>query len=701
MELQETGATAEVIQNKVQTTIDEMIADGTLAALTIADGTITQEKFADDVHFGVQNGEVTVEKLSGTTYEYPGGLGQVNYNDVTDGYCYDSAGTLTEKEGWSISNKMPVGTNTHYYAKENNWKVDYIVFFDSSDAVVSAVKYGQSNIGIYGEIPDGASYARCCFPTGDTTTNVIFAEKAIGTDRNYSWSFIRRYINNGWGKVETIKGAADALVTAYESVKGFISDVVQGFQDAVTWGKEHETTLTLIGVAVGTLTAAIVAYNVAQAIKNAGGIAEIAQLAALQVGLWGLTAAETAHTVATNIATAATTAFGAVMSFVTSPITLVVVAIGALIAIGVLLYKNWDTIKAKCSELWSNVTEKFNNLKESVVGKVTELKDKAVEKFNSLKESASQKFQSLKNSVSEKVQSMKASVSEKFQAMKNTMGTVMQAAKDTVSQKLENIKSAYNKHGGGIKGIAAAGIEGVKGYYTAGYTFIDNLTGGKLSAVASKFKSKMSEAKEAVSSRLSSIKTSFSSGLQGAFSTVSNILGNIKNKFSSVLNSAKSTVSNAISKIKGFFNFSWSLPKLKMPHFSISGKFSLNPLSVPKFSISWYKKAMDEPYMFTKPTIFDVNPVTGQAKGAGEAGDELMLGKNTLLNMIRRAVNSENAGVVQKLEILISILSRYFPEIIEAMKREIVLDSGALVGELAPAMDTELGRISNHKGRGN
>lgn len=204
-EIQTTGATAGVIEAKVESVIEELIASGALATMTIGDGTITQEKLSPDIHFGVQDGEVTVEKLSGTEYEYPGGLNQVNYNDITDGYWYDSTGALSEKEGWSISNKMPIGDNTHYYGKENSWNVDHLVFFDSSDAVISAVKYGQSNKGIYGEIPEGASYARCCFPTGDTTTFIIFADEAIASvvANTLLDAMQKRYVNDPWGKLTT------------------------------------------------------------------------------------------------------------------------------------------------------------------------------------------------------------------------------------------------------------------------------------------------------------------------------------------------------------------------------------------------------------------------------------------------------------------------------------------------------------------
>lgn len=181
---------------------------------------------------------------------------------------------------------------------------------------------------------------------------------------------LKEYFTSGQAAEDitnAVKGAIDFLAAAYDTVKGAIITVIQGIQDANTWMQEHETLTTLIAIAVGTLTAAIIAYNVAQAIKNAGGIAEIAQLAATAIGVTALTVAETAHTVATTVATAATTAFGAAMAFLTSPITLVVAAIGAVIAIVVLLVKHWDDVKeaaAKCwdwiKSTWEKVANWFN-----------------------------------------------------------------------------------------------------------------------------------------------------------------------------------------------------------------------------------------------------------------------------------------------------------------------------------------------------
>lgn len=208
--------------------------------------------------------------------------------------------------------------------------------------------------------------------------------------------------------------------------------------------------------------------------------------------------------------------------------------------------------------------------------------------------------------------------------------------------------------------------------------------------------------KSTVSGAIDNLKSTISNGLNSASSFVTNSLNGIRNKFTSIFNGAKNTVSGAINAIKGMFNFNWSLPKLKLPHISITGSFSLLPPSVPKFGISWYKKAVDNPYMFTKPTLFDFDPITGTARGAGEADDEIMYGKTNLMNDIREAVSSENGNMIETLndvlERIFNILFEYIPELVN---RQLVLDTGSVVGGLAPSMDTEFGKIIKHKERGN
>jgi len=165
--------------------------------------------------------------------------------------------------------------------------------------------------------------------------------------------------------------------------------------------------------------------------------------------------------------------------------------------------------------------------------------------------------------------------------------------------------------------------------------------GEQLTQLDNSFKTEFNNIKTNVSNAINNVKTSISNGLNTARSTVTSILDSIKNKFSNIFDNVKNTVRNAINTVKNAFNFSWSLPHLKLPHFSISGSFSLNPPSIPHFSVSWYKKAMNGAYLLDNATIF--GSMGGKLLGGGEVGSEMVVGTDYLMNMIRTATSKDNA----------------------------------------------------------
>ena len=159
---------------------------------------------------------------------------------------------------------------------------------------------------------------------------------------------------------------------------------------------------------------------------------------------------------------------------------------------------------------------------------------------------------------------------------------------------------------------------------------------------------KFNNIKSTVKEKIDGVKQHISEGLSNAKETAERILGNIKEAFTKAMDKAKETVKSGIDKIKSFFDFSWSLPHLKLPHFSVSGSFSLNPPSVPHFGISWYKKAMRNGILMNEPTIFGWDSKTGKFLAGGEAGTEVIVGARSLIDMIRDAVRSSTAGLTDK-----------------------------------------------------
>ena len=134
-------------------------------------------------------------------------------------------------------------------------------------------------------------------------------------------------------------------------------------------------------------------------------------------------------------------------------------------------------------------------------------------------------------------------------------------------------------------------------------------------------------------------------GFKGAFRG-NGILSAVKGAFTKIPSAVKSIFTKAVSLVKSFpgrfksaLKFSWSLPHLNRPHRSVSGgkaPFGIGGKgSLPSFHISWYKKAMESPYVFSDATLF----------GAGEAGDEMLYGRSRLMNDIKEATQGPKNDV--------------------------------------------------------
>lgn len=279
--------------------------------------------------------------------------------------------------------------------------------------------------------------------------------------------------------------------------------------------------------------------------------------------------------------TTAVTALGPLVSSVWSftaallanPITWVVIGIVALIAGIILLYNKCEWFRNLVDGIIGSVKEKFGQALEfskkvftgigNVIGNVMGaakatvkenldnmkaayeangggIRGVAAAAIEGVKGYYTAGFTFLDNLTGGKLTAIKDKFLEKLGPVSGIVGNVMDAAKATVSEKLDNMKAAYEANGGGIRGIAAAAIEGVKGYYTAGFTFIDNLTGGKLSGIRDKFVQGINNIKDSISNSFawfrqsgSKIMTTFTGGIKSAVSApvtaVKNGLQKIRN----------------------------------------------------------------------------------------------------------------------------------------------------------------------------
>lgn len=186
--------------------------------------------------------------------------------------------------------------------------------------------------------------------------------------------------------------------------------------------------------------------------------------------------------------------------------------------------------------------------------------------------------------------------------------------------------------------------------------------------------------------------------------TASNVWNGIKDAISKPITAAMNFVKGIIDKIKGFFSFKISWPKIPLPHFGLKPKgWSIGDLlkgEIPSLAIDWYAKAMDNPMILTKPTVFGYDASTGSLMGGGEAGNEVVAGQNTLMHMIQGAVAGQNEPMLYYMQKLVEILATYFPQILTSMERDFVFDDGIVAARLAVPMDRELGKIKDRKDRG-
>lgn len=217
---------------------------------------------------------------------------------------------------------------------------------------------------------------------------------------------------------------------------------------------------------------------------------------------------------------------------------------------------------------------------DTIKAKVIEVAQAMWEKIKEAIDKITQFFEDLRAKVQAKVEEIKTKIVEKFNEIKTNITNAVQGAKEAAVNKFQEIKQGIQE--------------------------------------------KVQSAKESVVNKFEEIKSGIKSKIDSVKSSVTTTFNAVKDAIMKPVNTAKDKVKEAIDKIKGFFNFSWSLPKLKMPHISITGKFSLSPLSVPKFSISWNKLGG----VFDKPTLMNY---AGTLQGIGEDGAEAVvpLEKNT------------------------------------------------------------------------
>lgn len=345
---------------------------------------------------------------------------------------------------------------------------------------ISMELFGKSAMEMAGVVDDGGAALKQLGEDAEATGNIL------STDAVQDAATFNDKIDELKGKasmafMEAGATLAETLVPALEKLVEVVTNVLKWF------GNLDGTTQTVILTVLGL-------------------VAAISPVLGLISTLTGLAAA-------LNVA----------MLPMIGTIALIVAGIAALVAAGVWLYKNWDTVKEKTVELWTKLRETWEGIKTAISEKVQAIKDKVTSIFDNIK----------------------STIQDRVELIKTVVGAAFQIVKDKILTPIEN---------------------------------------------------------------------------------------------------AKEKIREIVDKIKGFFSgLSISLPHIKLPHFSINGSFSLNPPRVPRLSIDWYAKAMQNGMILDRPTIFGASG--NSLLAGGEAGREIVVGANSLMGMIQKATTGARPNV--------------------------------------------------------
>ena len=488
------------------------------------------------------------------------------------------------------------------------------------------------------------------------------------------------------GSIEQLKSSLDVLMTMLgKTLSEFLVPIIQGISNFLNWLNSLDAGTRRIIVTIGMVIAAAGPVLIFIG-KVTQGVGALMKLAPTIVTVFGK--------IKTVVGVVAGALKGLWAAMLANPITIVIAAIAALVAGFIYLWNNseefrqfwinlWETIKNAVQVAWEAITtwitttwENIRTTAETVWTAISTFFSTTWENIRLNIETAWTAITTFFSTAWENIRIIAETIWNAIVAFFTTTWTNITTAVQTawtsitaaIQMAMTNIQTTITTVWEAIKAFFSSVLSAIGSAVSSAWNNIKSNVTSAMNNIKSGVTNAWNNIKSTVSSVLSNIRSTVTSGFNTMKNNITNALNAVKNTMSNIWNGAVNIVSGAVSRLKSLMNFSWSLPHLKLPHITISGSFSLNPPSVPHFSIEWYKKAMENGMILNSPTIFGA--MGGNLLGGGEAGPEAVVGVDSLRSMIGDAVAAAAGGLGGDITIPVYIgQQRIDTIVVKAMQR--------------------------------
>lgn len=416
----------------------------------------------------------------------------------------------------------------------------------------------------------------------------------FGTDWETVWTNVKTFFSDTWNAISAffsgiLTGIKTFFTETWDSIVSFFSGILSGISSSVTgtMTEIHDTFTNIWDSITGFLSGAW------ETIKN---IVTVGIMAVKEI-------------------------ISAAFQIITLPFRFI-----------------WENCKETVLAVWETIKsvigEKIDAVKEKITTVTSAISNVASAAWNAISSTASSLWEGIKSTIGSKIDAAKEKVSTATSAITSVASSAWSSVSSTASSLWSTISSTVSSKISAARSAVSSATSTITSVASSAWSSVSSAASSKWESVRSTISSKLSSAKSTVSSLMSGITSTMSSGLSSALSTVTGKFSSIYSTISSKMSAARDAVGNAISALKSKFNFSWSLPHLKLPHVSISGSFSINPPSVPHFGISWYKDGG----ILTRPTVFGA--AGNNLLAGGEAGAEAVVPLATLWDKLETMITS-------------------------------------------------------------